>query len=169
MKNEEEPENHEPGPKKLGFKTALAHLEIKNSRPGDVDDGNIDEDDDDDDDMIWLSLIKHRSCPRLLKGFLTDLSISEILEMVLWLVMMILTMVIMLLLMMIVMVMEMEIIMMVMVMVVILILLMVDVDGGNGKWWQIIIRNNGKSDNNDDMGNGNNFDLVDVDGGNGKW
>ena len=41
MKNEEEPENHEPGPKKLGFKTALAHLEIKNSRPGDVDDGNI--------------------------------------------------------------------------------------------------------------------------------
>ena len=24
-------------------------------------------------------------------------------------------------------------------------------------------------DNNDDSGNGNNFDLVDVDGGNGKW
>ena len=48
MKNEEEPENHEPGPKKLGLETALAHLVInKNSRPGDVDDGNIDEDDDD--------------------------------------------------------------------------------------------------------------------------
>ena len=30
-------------------------------------------------------------------------------------------------------------------------------------------RNNGKSGNNDDNGNGNNFDLVDVDGGNGKW
>ena len=44
MKNEEEPENHEPGPKKLGFKTALAHLVIKTSRPGDVDDGNIDDD-----------------------------------------------------------------------------------------------------------------------------
>ena len=57
MKNEE---NHEPGPKKLGFKTALAHLVIKNSRPGDVDDGNIDDqdgddgDDDDDDDLIKL-------------------------------------------------------------------------------------------------------------------
>ena len=39
MKNEE---NHEPGPKKLGLETALAHLVInKNSRPGDVDDGNI--------------------------------------------------------------------------------------------------------------------------------
>ena len=56
MKNEEELENREPGPKKLGFKTALAHLVIKTSRPGDVDDGNIDYDDvgddDDDDDMI---------------------------------------------------------------------------------------------------------------------
>ena len=54
MKNEEKPVNHEPGPKKLRFKTALAHLVInKNSRPGDVDDGNIDDDHaDDDDDMI---------------------------------------------------------------------------------------------------------------------
>ena len=52
MKNEEELENHEPGPKKLGFKTALAHLVMKTSRPGDVDDGNIDDDDDDDYDMI---------------------------------------------------------------------------------------------------------------------
>ena len=55
MKNEEELKNHEPGSKKLGFKTALAHLVInKNSRPGDVDDGNIDDQDGDDgdDDMI---------------------------------------------------------------------------------------------------------------------